>query len=35
LLAIAPPTPFLVIWGMLYPLILLGSAMLVFARRDL
>jgi hypothetical protein len=34
-LANAPPTPFLVIWGMLYPLALLGSAVLVFSRRDL
>jgi ABC-type transport system involved in multi-copper enzyme maturation permease subunit len=35
LLANAPPTPALVVWGMLYPLILLGSATYVFSRRDL
>jgi hypothetical protein len=34
-LANAPPTPFLVIWGFCYPLILLSSAVLIFARRDL
>jgi ABC-type transport system involved in multi-copper enzyme maturation permease subunit len=34
-LANAPPTPFLVVWGLLYPLVLLGSAMYVFSRRDL
>jgi ABC-type transport system involved in multi-copper enzyme maturation permease subunit len=35
ILANAPPTIFLVVWGMLYPLLLLGSAVFVFARRDL
>jgi hypothetical protein len=35
ILANAPPTPFLVIWGMIYPLLLLGSAVYVFAQRDL
>jgi Cu-processing system permease protein len=35
ILANAPPTPFLVIWGMLYPVLLLGSAVYVFAQRDL
>jgi len=35
LLANSPPTPALVVWGMLYPLILLGSATYVFSRRDL
>jgi ABC-type transport system involved in multi-copper enzyme maturation permease subunit len=35
LLANAPPTPALVVWGLLYPLILLGSATYVFSRRDL
>jgi ABC-type transport system involved in multi-copper enzyme maturation permease subunit len=35
ILANAPPTPFLVVWGLIYPLLLLGSAVLVFARRDL
>jgi Cu-processing system permease protein len=35
ILANAPPTTFLVVWGMLYPLILLGSAVYVFAQRDL
>ena len=35
LLANAPPTPALVVWGVLYPLILLGSATYVFSRRDL
>ena len=35
ILANAPPTPFLVMWGMLYPLLLLSSAVYVFARRDL
>ena len=35
MLANAPPTPFLVVWGLIYPLILLGSAVTVFARRDL
>jgi ABC-type transport system involved in multi-copper enzyme maturation permease subunit len=34
-LANAPPTPFLVVWGLLYPLALLGSAVYVFAQRDL
>jgi ABC-type transport system involved in multi-copper enzyme maturation permease subunit len=34
-LANAPPTTFLVVWGMVYPLLLLASAVLVFARRDL
>ncbi len=35
LLANSPPTPALVVWGMLYPLILLGTATYVFSRRDL
>jgi ABC-2 type transport system permease protein len=35
MLANAPPTPFLVVWGVLYPLVLLSSAVYVFARRDL
>jgi ABC-2 type transport system permease protein len=35
ILANAPPTPFLVIWGLIYPLVLLGSAVYVFAQRDL
>lgn len=35
ILANAPPTPFLVIWGMAYPLLLLGSAVYVFAQRDI
>jgi ABC-type transport system involved in multi-copper enzyme maturation permease subunit len=35
ILANAPPTPFLVVWGLLYPLVLLGSAVYVFAQRDL
>jgi ABC-type transport system involved in multi-copper enzyme maturation permease subunit len=35
ILANAPPTPFLVVWGVLYPLLLLGSATLVFGRRDI
>jgi hypothetical protein len=35
ILANAPPTPFLVVWGVLYPLILLGSATFIFARRDI
>jgi ABC-type transport system involved in multi-copper enzyme maturation permease subunit len=35
MLANAPPTPFLVMWGMLYPLLLLGSAVYIFAQRDL
>jgi ABC-type transport system involved in multi-copper enzyme maturation permease subunit len=35
ILANAPPTPFLVVWGAVYPLILLGSATLVFVRRDI
>jgi Cu-processing system permease protein len=35
ILANAPPTPGLVIWGMLYTLILLGSATFVFSRRDI
>jgi ABC-2 type transport system permease protein len=35
ILANAPPTPFLVVWGMLYPVVLLGSAVYVFAQRDL
>jgi Cu-processing system permease protein len=35
ILANAPPTPFLVIWGMIYPLLLLASAVYVFAQRDL
>jgi len=35
ILANAPPTTFLVLWGMLYPLALLGSAVYVFAQRDL
>jgi ABC-type transport system involved in multi-copper enzyme maturation permease subunit len=35
LLANAPPTPALVVWGVLYPMILLGSATYVFSRRDL
>ena len=29
-----PPTP-MVVWGMLYPLVLLGAAVLTFSRRDL
>lgn len=35
ILANAPATPGLVVWGMLYPLILLGSATYIFSRRDL
>jgi ABC-2 type transport system permease protein len=35
ILANAPPTPGLVIWGLLYPLILLATATYVFSRRDL
>lgn len=35
ILANAPPTPGLVAWGLLYPLVLLGSATVVFSRRDL
>ncbi|MBV8719014.1 MAG: ABC transporter permease [Chloroflexi bacterium] len=35
MLANAPPTPFLVVWGLIYPLLLLGSAVYVFAQRDL
>jgi hypothetical protein len=35
LLANAPATPGLVVWGALYPLILLGSATYTFSRRDL
>jgi Cu-processing system permease protein len=35
ILANAPATPGLVVWGMLYPVILLGSATYVFSRRDL
>jgi hypothetical protein len=35
ILANAPPTTFLVVWGLLYPLVLLGSAVYVFAQRDL
>ena len=35
ILANAPPTPGLVAWGLVYPLVLLGSATLVFSRRDL
>jgi Cu-processing system permease protein len=35
ILANAPPTTFLVLWGMLYPLLLLSAAVGVFARRDL
>jgi Cu-processing system permease protein len=35
ILANAPPTPGLVAWGLLYPLVLLGAAALVFSRRDL
>ena len=35
ILANAPPTPGLVMWGLLYPLLLLGSATFVFSRRDL
>jgi ABC-type transport system involved in multi-copper enzyme maturation permease subunit len=35
ILANAPPTPFLVVWGVLYPMLLLGSATLVFVRRDI
>ena len=35
ILANAPPTPGLVMWSLLYPLLLLGSATFVFSRRDL
>jgi hypothetical protein len=35
ILANAPPTPALIVWGLLYPLILLTSAIYVFSRRDL
>jgi ABC-type transport system involved in multi-copper enzyme maturation permease subunit len=35
ILANAPPTPGLVMWGVLYPLVLLGAATFVFSRRDL
>lgn len=35
ILANAPPTPALVVWGILYPLILLSAATYVFSRRDL
>ncbi|MBV9168824.1 MAG: ABC transporter permease [Chloroflexi bacterium] len=35
ILANAPPTPFLVAWGLVYPAMLLVGAMLVFSRRDL
>jgi hypothetical protein len=35
ILANAPPTPALVVWGMLYLLILLSTAIYAFARRDL
>ncbi len=35
ILANAPPTPGLVIWGLLYPALLLGTATYVFSRRDL
>jgi Cu-processing system permease protein len=35
ILANAPPTPGLVTWGLLYSLLLLGSASVVFSRRDL
>jgi len=35
ILANAPPTPGLVIWGLLYPALLLGTAAYVFSRRDL
>jgi ABC-type transport system involved in multi-copper enzyme maturation permease subunit len=34
-LANAPPTTFLVVWGRIYPVMLLGSAVLVFSKRDL
>ena len=35
ILANAPPTPGLVMWGMLYPLLLLGGATFIFSRRDI
>ena len=35
ILANAPPTPGLVMWGVLYSLLLLGSATVMFSRRDL
>jgi Cu-processing system permease protein len=35
ILANAPPTPGLVVWSLLYPLVLLSSATYVFSRRDL
>ena len=35
ILANAPPTPGLVTWALVYPLVLLGSATFVFSRRDL
>jgi len=34
ILANAPPTPGLVVWGVLYPLVLLASATYIFSRRD-
>ena len=35
ILANAPPTPGLITWGLLYSLLLLGSATVMFSRRDL
>src|ERR687885_297731 len=35
ILANAPPTPGLIAWGVVYSLLLLGSASVVFSRRDL
>ena len=35
ILANAPPTPGLIAWGVVYSLLLLGSATVVFSRRDL
>lgn len=35
ILANAPPSPFLIVWGLVYPALLLAGAVLIFARRDL